>query len=41
MNSELDFCPFKPLTGMRGLGNKPFYGEMAATDLIDKPPLLP
>jgi hypothetical protein len=29
-DSELDFCPFEPLTKMRGLGNRIFYGEMAA-----------
>jgi hypothetical protein len=28
--AKLDFCPFKPLLSVRGLGNRIFYGEMAA-----------
>jgi hypothetical protein len=26
---KLDFCRFEPLTSVRGLGNRIFYGEMA------------
>jgi hypothetical protein len=26
---QLDFCPFEPHPGVRGLGNRIFYGEIA------------